>query len=149
MKKIKQNDLTCLQNSLKRAVNIAARTNIPPLKVFWQILAPKCYLQQKFGRINFLDLVKFVMCTLVSSYCVPFCKYTKHYMYLGFQSTHDNLNKINFSWLFPLDIQTNWQMVRHRYRWCRYEMQPSYSSVMKAGVRSGYFFHMSAIDFFW
>ena len=41
-----------------------------------------------------MDLVKFVMCTLVSRDCVPFCKYIKRHMYPGYQGTHHKLNQI-------------------------------------------------------
>ena len=40
------------------------------------------------------DLVKFVMCTLVSRDYVPFCKYIKRHLYPGKQGTHDKLNQI-------------------------------------------------------
>ena len=39
-------------------------------------------------------MVKFVMCTLVSRDCVPFCKYVKRHMYPGNQGTLDKLNQI-------------------------------------------------------
>ena len=41
-----------------------------------------------------LDLVKFVMCTLVSRDFVPCCKYMKRQVYLGNQGTHDKLNQM-------------------------------------------------------
>ena len=41
-----------------------------------------------------LDLVKFVMCNLVSRDCIPFCKYTKRHVYPRHQGTHDKLNQI-------------------------------------------------------
>ena len=40
------------------------------------------------------DLVKFVMCTLVSRDSVLFCKYLKRHVYPGNQDTHDKLNQI-------------------------------------------------------
>ena len=43
-----------------------------------------------------LNLVRFVMCTLVSRDCVPFCKYIKRHVYPRTQDTHDKLNKIRF-----------------------------------------------------
>ena len=49
----------------------------------------------RFSKGNFEatpDMVKFVMCTLVSRYCVPFSKYIKRHAYPGNQGTHDKLN---------------------------------------------------------
>ena len=43
------------------------------------------------------DLVKFVMCTLVSKDCIPFCEYIKCYVYPGNQGTHSELNQSLFS----------------------------------------------------
>ena len=43
---------------------------------------------------DFSDLVEFVMCTLISRECVPFCKYIKRHVYPGNQGTHDRLNQI-------------------------------------------------------
>ena len=40
------------------------------------------------------NLVKLVMCTLVSRDLVPFCKYIKRHVYSGFQGTHVNLDQI-------------------------------------------------------
>ena len=44
-----------------------------------------------FAYWQILDLVKFVMCALVSRDCVPFSKNIKRYVYPGNQGTHDKL----------------------------------------------------------
>ena len=54
-----------------------------------------------YGSFNdFLDLVKIVMCTLVSSDCVTFCKYIKRHVYPRNHGTHAKLNQIQktYSW---------------------------------------------------
>ena len=40
-----------------------------------------------------LDLVKFVMCSLVSRDCAPLFKYIKRHVYPGNHITHDKLNQ--------------------------------------------------------
>ena len=45
-------------------------------------------------HIKYLNLVKFVMCTLVSRDRVLFCKCIKRQMYPGNKGTHDKLNQI-------------------------------------------------------
>ena len=45
-------------------------------------------------KVQEWDLVKFVMCTLVSMDCVSFCKYVKRHVYPENQSTYDKLNQI-------------------------------------------------------
>ena len=47
------------------------------------------------GKINIKqnsDLVKYVMCTLASKDCVPFCKHLKRHVHTGIQGTHAELN---------------------------------------------------------
>ena len=47
-----------------------------------------------FEVIKRLDLIKFVMCTLVSRDCVPFSKFIEHHVYPGIKGTQDKLNQI-------------------------------------------------------
>ena len=44
--------------------------------------------------LRLIDLVKFVMCTLIFRDCVPFCRYIKCHVYPGNQGIHDKLNQI-------------------------------------------------------
>ena len=47
-----------------------------------------------WAKKDFMDLIKFVMFTLVSRDCVPFCKYIKLHKYPDNQGTYDKLNQI-------------------------------------------------------
>ena len=54
----------------------------------------KAFFNLMLRTSKFLDLVKFVMCTLVSRDRVPFLKYIKRHVCPGTQGTHDKLNQI-------------------------------------------------------
>ena len=56
------------------------------------------------SQVNNTDLVKFVMCTLVSRDCLRFCYYIKHHLYPGNQGTHDKLDQMCISPQKTLDV---------------------------------------------
>ena len=56
------------------------------------------------------DLLKFVMCTLVSRDSVPFFKYIKRHVYSGNQGTHDKLNQIQ---LFKLEPKSKQEQIKY------------------------------------
>ena len=63
----------------------------------------------------FLDLVKFVMCTIVSRDCLCFCQYIKRHLYPGNQGTHDKLNQIRWIDKNNNEIQKNCHLCRKEY----------------------------------
>ena len=54
-------------------------------------------LDNNAETVDTLDLVKLVMCTLVSRVHMSFYILTKEYTVSGNQGTHDKLNQVNFS----------------------------------------------------
>ena len=54
----------------------------------------RAWCPEHVKQVHILDMVKFVLCTLVSGDCMPFCKYIKRHLYPGNQGTHDKLNQI-------------------------------------------------------
>ena len=73
-----------------------------PLRIQWII---------RTGHLK-MDLVRFVLCTLVSRDCVPFCKYIKHHVYPRIQDIYDKFSSclrmswtiVSKKWISALDL---------------------------------------------
>ena len=90
--------------------------NVKPKFSIWRLL------KRNFPNLNLIkspDLVKFVMYTLVSRDCVPFCKAIKRHVYPENQGTHDKLNQIpkTEALLLEAKIMTlcwNWKEAKYK-----------------------------------
>ena len=77
--------------------------------LYYPVFTYVCMSQSPSILVEKLDIIKFVLYTLISRDCVPICKYTKCYVYPKNQGTHDKLIQFRKIYRFsdPLSVISN------------------------------------------